>query len=105
MRAGLALIVAVVLASPAQACHRFHVWNYPFPQRCEVADHSWFVELVLPEAKAAEPPPVEKQPDLWTVSPHGTIVLAPAPGRTDEEGRALAIEMLKAIMTEKGLTK
>lgn len=21
-------------AWPADACHRFHVWNYPWPQRC-----------------------------------------------------------------------
>jgi hypothetical protein len=40
------------VVSPAQACHRFSVWKYPFPQRCAVArvqaapeDRSWFVEI------------------------------------------------------------
>lgn len=54
MRAGLiALATAIPLVvSPAQACHRFSVWKFPFPQRCSVArvqaapeDHSWFVEI------------------------------------------------------------
>ena len=54
MRAGLiALATAIPLVvSPAQACHRFRVWNFPYPQRCSVArvqaapeDRSWFVEI------------------------------------------------------------
>jgi hypothetical protein len=51
VRAGLtALATAISLVvSPAQACHRFSVWKYPFPQRCAVAqvqvDRSWFVEI------------------------------------------------------------
>lgn len=49
MRAGLIVLAAALMVSPAQACHRFSVWKYPFPQRCAVAqvqvDHSWFVEI------------------------------------------------------------
>lgn len=49
MRAGLIVLAASLMVSPAQACHRFSVWKYPFPQRCSVAqlqlDHSWYVEL------------------------------------------------------------
>lgn len=48
MRAGL-IVALLLVVSPAQACHRFRVWNYPTPQRCAVAqvqvDHSWFVEI------------------------------------------------------------
>ncbi len=30
----LALGAALFSIQPADACHRFHVWKYPFPQRC-----------------------------------------------------------------------
>ena len=26
--------LTLVCSQPALACHRFHVWNYPTPQRC-----------------------------------------------------------------------
>lgn len=32
----LAVVLALVAAQPAQACHRFARWHYPFPQRCEI---------------------------------------------------------------------
>ena len=61
MRAGLiALATAIPLVvSPAQACHRFSVWKYPFPQRCAVArvqqeDRSWFVEIGAEAAPGAD---------------------------------------------------
>jgi hypothetical protein len=28
-------ILTLRLIQPAEACHRFHVWNYPYPQRCD----------------------------------------------------------------------
>ena len=28
--------LALVSAQPALACHRFHVWRYPTPQRCGI---------------------------------------------------------------------
>ena len=66
MRAGLIVTAAAMLmVSPAQACHRFSVWKYPFPQRCAVAqvqvDHSWFVEIqdTAPAAVAARTPEQE----------------------------------------------
>ena len=60
MRAGLIVVVAALMVSPAQACHRFSVWKYPFPQRCAVAhvqqeDRSWFVEI------GAEAAPVDER--------------------------------------------
>ena len=52
MRAGLIVLAAALMVSPAQACHRFSVWKFPYPQRCSVAhvhavqeDRSWFVEI------------------------------------------------------------
>ena len=50
---------ALATASPAHACHHYSRWYYPTPQpRCSTgvaahttreADHSWYVEFVLPE--------------------------------------------------------
>ncbi len=54
--AATALTMAFMLvATPAAACHRFHTWRYPWPQRCGVAapapvqapqDRSYYVEIV-----------------------------------------------------------
>lgn len=57
MRAGLIVVAAALMVSPAQACHRFSVWKYPFPQRCAVAqqvDRSWFVEIGAEAAPVAD---------------------------------------------------
>jgi hypothetical protein len=63
VRAGLIVCTALLMVSPAQACHRFSVWKYPFPQRCAVAqvqvDHSWFVEI----ADTAPAAPTERTPE------------------------------------------
>ena len=32
----LPLCGLALLAQPAESCHRFHTWNYPYPQRCGV---------------------------------------------------------------------
>ena len=52
MRTSLAILF-IVLAQPAVACHRFHVWKYPYPQRCQIVtrdDKTWFVEITkLPD--------------------------------------------------------
>lgn len=59
---GRALLFAAVLPltlSTAQACHRFSVWKYPYPQRCAVTkpqiveDRNWYVEFVLPDDERA----------------------------------------------------
>jgi hypothetical protein len=33
---GAAIAAALFAAQPAFACHRLHVWKYPYPQRCSV---------------------------------------------------------------------
>ena len=65
MRAGLIVTAAAMLmVSPAQACHRFSVWKYPFPQRCTVAqvqlDRSWFVEITDPVLPVSERTPEQE---------------------------------------------
>jgi hypothetical protein len=52
------MLIALLLATPAQACHRFSVWKYPYPQRCAVApERVWHVEFVLPDADPLPPQP------------------------------------------------
>lgn len=36
IRVLLALEIILTSAPPALACHRFHVWRFPWPQRCGV---------------------------------------------------------------------
>jgi hypothetical protein len=33
----LLCLSCTLLATPAEACHRFSVWKYPWPQRCGLA--------------------------------------------------------------------
>jgi hypothetical protein len=55
-----ALALALVLAAtPAEACHRFRVWNYPQPQRCFTAYARAFA--VAPPRVPIFPP---RAPDL-----------------------------------------
>lgn len=54
----LTIAAALLLATPAQACHRFSIWKYPQPQRCAVAqviDRSWFVEITDPDIPVRTP--------------------------------------------------
>lgn len=50
----LAVLAGGASAREAQACHRFSVWKYPYPQRCSVRAQPraeapvWYVEFVLP---------------------------------------------------------
>jgi hypothetical protein len=47
VRAGLAVLTALIFVSPASAaCHRFSVWRYPTPQRC----HGMYRADVSPSA-------------------------------------------------------
>ena len=85
----LAFIAALATASPAQACHHYSRWYYPTPQpRCSTgvaahttreADHSWFVEFVLPEP-VADPARTQGLEKLKTLlGPEGVGSLANKP--------------------------
>ena len=43
------VVLALVSAQPALACHRFHVWRYPTPQRCGII----FAQAAHPAPKLA----------------------------------------------------
>lgn len=65
-----AVLVGVALSSsPADACHRYSIWKYPFPQpRCGVTvDRSWYVEVtntpVEPVKPAQAQEPDQRTPD------------------------------------------
>ena len=83
--AALALIGA--MTEPALACHRFHVWRYPWPQRCWVAPRAAILSHVAfvrrPSAPPHEPP---SQP----------VLTAPS----DDELRSFGIEELKRKLKE-----
>ena len=57
MKAFVLAFSVLFAVQPALACHRYAVWRYPWPQRCDVATHAvhhsptepkdWYVEIVL----------------------------------------------------------
>lgn len=57
MRSALVL-VCLLSAQPALACHRYSNWSYPWPQSCKAtsahpAPHkTWFVEIAAPPPAA-----------------------------------------------------
>ncbi len=71
----LALGTALFSIQPADACHRFHTWRYPWPQRCGVAvpaplhasqDRSYYVEITSPPKAEAPAPPSPREAPLET---------------------------------------
>lgn len=36
MRRAALSAIAILAAQPAEACHRFHIWKYPWRQTCRV---------------------------------------------------------------------
>lgn len=60
MRAGLAVLTALILVSPAHACRLHSIWKYPFPQRCPVM--AQLEARPSPPSKPAELEP--PKPDL-----------------------------------------
>jgi hypothetical protein len=68
----LFMVVALIgaMVEPALACHRYHVWHYPWPQRCPVAldSHGTPVAEALtprplpPKTLPALAPPVKPDP-------------------------------------------
>jgi hypothetical protein len=39
LMAAMAAIALVLESTSAEACHRFHIWRYPTPQRCAIRTH------------------------------------------------------------------
>lgn len=87
----LTLVLAVlVLARPAeaQACHRFSVWLYPWPQHCKVT-HVAFQDVPAPDLHPVPAPPPRTvdeshQPDLTPDD--------------EDAARAKAIEALRPML-------
>jgi hypothetical protein len=70
VRSMVAAAVAAFTAAaplPAIACHRFQVWNYPWPQRCAVASQIIRPVRVIPEPP--DPPALPKPTPRAVVTP------------------------------------
>lgn len=93
MRAVAAGFFLGLMGTPPAEGRCYSVWHYPLPQRC--------AERV---AQQQDPPPPPVKPDelltlpAFTINKYNTIILTPKPGRTDEEGRADAITILRQVM-------
>lgn len=79
----LLLTTALCLAAtPAFACHRFHVWRYPFAQRCAVVTNAVHIRAPSQDVQDIEITPVMIPPE------------------TEEEQRADAIDRLRPLLDE-----
>jgi hypothetical protein len=106
-------------AQPAEACHRYHQWYYPTPQRCRVNSSPG---LVAPQYVKLTPEPMARPPDLTDPSrslepsPSMIVVIPPPalkqealpptitemPESWEDIQRKGAIEKLRSTLHKKG---
>ena len=95
----LALVLLLAMDAPAAACHRFHVWRYPWPQRCD-APRSIRVALVRiaprPSAVNEETPKKETPPPIPLPSLADAVYGAVWGAEPDESTRA---RLLRAALS------
>jgi hypothetical protein len=85
-------LAVLLLATPAQACHRFSVWKYPYPQRCAVvADKTWYVEFQLPETTDTLPRNDPSAPDIPLPSLEGMEFPPDATGEAGERLKGIGL--------------
>jgi hypothetical protein len=62
----LALVLSLAMDAPAAACHRFHVWRYPWPQRCDAPRLRVATVRIAPRQSAVngETPQKETPPSI-----------------------------------------
>ena len=94
MRAGLAVMIPLILVSPAQACRLHSIWNYPWKERCPVTR---FVARV-PAAERPHRPPSQRI-DVWIPLPDLANIDWGEPAQLDEE--TLGRLMLRAKMEDR----
>jgi hypothetical protein len=67
MRSKIALTCLLIGAQPAEACHRFSQWYYPYPQRCSTSTKVAYV---------ADKEPAKIIPDVFPpIKPDEAIVV------------------------------
>jgi hypothetical protein len=88
-------LALVLLATPAQACHRFSVWKFPFPQRCAVTpERVWHVEFVLPDA---DPLPPQPKPEVDIPLPSLEDMVFPPDATGDAGDKLKGIGLLRQL--------
>lgn len=73
-RAALALALYAAMTVHASACHRFHVWRYPWPQRCDAARFEVAVRRAAPPF-TPEPPSAKPDKTLPKEMPLNLLVV------------------------------
>ena len=62
------VLLPLLLSQPAQACHRFSEWRFPFPQRCGSA-HVAPIRMASFSPRSAVPVPPVPSPPLDFILP------------------------------------
>jgi hypothetical protein len=95
IRAAVIAMTVILTTPPAQACHRFSVWKYSFPQRCAVmAEKTWYVEFQLPKV---EQPPEPKPPEIDIPLPSLEGMEFPPDATGDAGDRLKGIGLLRQL--------
>lgn len=85
----------MLVAQPAEACHRYHEWYYPTPQRCSVSSNSG---STAPQYVKFTPEPMARPPEMTEPSPSpelspSMIVIIPPTIQNQNELPATITEM------------
>jgi hypothetical protein len=88
-------LMLIMMSSPVEACHRFSVWKYPYPQRCAVTpERVWHVEFVLPDA---DPLPPQPKPEVDIPLPSLEDMVFPPDATGDAGDRLKGIGLLREL--------
>lgn len=86
--------IGLVLATPAEACHRFSVWRYPYPQRCSFR----VAQTEAPTPPTRSPVLPEPEPDADIPLPSLENMEFP-PDATGEAGERLkGVGLLRQLL-------
>ena len=92
MRVVLALALVLVASQPAQACHRFQRWNYPFPQRCGYLSGRLNTQII---AQAPRPAVQPSKDDAADATERVTIEITVTPELLETWARQDALEKIR----------
>ena len=92
MKVALALVVGLLASQPAQACHRFQRWNYPFPQRCGYLSGRLNTQIM---AQASRPAVQPSKVEAADVTERVTIEITVTPELLETWARQDALEKIR----------
>jgi hypothetical protein len=99
MKLLISAVCLTLVAQPAQACHRYSRWYYPYPQKCGATRYA----AITPEPVARPRPFIpEALPELPHEKTIPSAIIPDLPSTWEEIQRQDGIEQIRKIMDNKG---